>query len=575
MLRTVASFLLPLLALAVGLVPISAQPAKPKKYALLIGINKYNHANMNKPKALEFAERDIASAKDLFEKAGYEVDVLLGEKATLKAIRHALDNLANKGSADGVVVVGFAGHGVQPDGGAEAYYCPFDTGMRVAKKNGKPVLKDGKRVIECDPDSMLPLTEALTALKLSPAGARLLLADCCRNDPATGRGAGVGTGLKLGDLPDNTAVLLACSRGQKAYEDKAWGEGHGAFFYHALDGMRGKAADKNGRITGRRLADHLEDTVPDDVAKVKKGGAEQKPFCLTSGKVDLQLTLAVSEPKAGEERSFEIADGVKMVFCYIPAGEAQLGSPKAEREAAVKDRGYGKLENWVDEAEGLRGKYKTKGFWLGKYEVTQAEWKAVMGDNPSFFVPTEATVKKANITDTGRFPVERVSWDDICTGYKKGDSFLAKLNKRGGIVKVFGKVGKFRLPHEDEWEYAYRGGKGNGRVYYWGDAMNGTEANCNGHYPFGTATKGQHLGWTCAVDDTNDGKYAKHPWGLQHMSGNVYEWCDNKYSNEDTRLLRGGSWISGPGNCRAAYRYWDAPAIRLNFIGFRVCFRLD
>jgi hypothetical protein len=71
---------------------------------------------------------------------------------------------------------------VQPDGEPEAYYCPFDTGMRVAMRDGKPVMKDGKAVIEPDPDTMLPLTEVLTALKLSPAGARLMLADCCRND---------------------------------------------------------------------------------------------------------------------------------------------------------------------------------------------------------------------------------------------------------------------------------------------------------------------------------------------------------------------------------------------------------
>src|SRR5215203_1527918 len=113
-----------------------------------------------------------------------------------------------------------------------------------------------------------------------------------------------------------------------------------------------------------------------------------------------------------------------------------------------------------------------------------------MGYNPSEFDGIKGN--KAKGMDTSRFPVERVSWDRIC-GQEKyaGMGFLDKID-HSGIQRALGKSGKFRLPHEDEWEYACRGGRGNKQAFFWGDALNGTEANCDGNYPYGT-TKRPHL----------------------------------------------------------------------------------
>ena len=220
--------------------------------------------------------------------------------------------------------------------------------------------------------------------------------------------------------------------------------------------------------------------------------------------------------KGGDEVSFEIADGVKMVFCWIPKGKATLGSPESE-----KDRSNDEKEH----------EFATEGFWLAKTECTQSQWESVMGENPSLFCASGKGKTEVQGMATGNFPVERVSWDDT-------QLFLKKLNARDGVAKAFGKSGAFKLPHEDQWEYACRGGKGNKTAFYWGDTLNGDKANCNSRFPYGTDTKGAYLMRTSAV-----GSYAKsapHAWGLSDMSGNVCEWCDNVYNGGSLRAPRGG-----------------------------------
>jgi len=263
--------------------------------------------------------------------------------------------------------------------------------------------------------------------------------------------------------------------------------------------------------------------------------------------------FGTSQNSPGDTCEVEMAPGVKMTFCWIPPGTATLGSPDGEARRGTA--GTGETQH----------KYLCKGFWMGKYEVTQAEWKAVMGENPSWFrVGGGGEDKLGTITDTSKFPVENVNWDMISA---KG-GFLDKANAHGGIQKAFGNPGKFRLPNEDEWEYACRGGGNNEKPFYWGKSLNGIEANCNGFFPYGIDVKGPYLQRTCAVDFTNGSKYPKHPWGLMHMHGNVWEWCDN-------RVRRGGAWQYDPVYCRAAYRNRTAPGDRYNDYGFRVCFQLD
>lgn len=223
-------------------------------------------------------------------------------------------------------------------------------------------------------------------------------------------------------------------------------------------------------------------------------------------------------PVDGEERTFEIAKGVKMIFCWIPAGKAMLGESGTKKEH----------------------EFESNGFWMGKYEVTQAQWEAIMGKNPSEF-------KGANL------PVETVNWEDC-------QEFIKKCSVSG--LKV-------QLPHEDQWEYACRGGKGNKQAFYWGNTLNGDKANCDGEYPYGTDKKGAFLGRTTEVGSYE--KVAPHLWNLCDMHGNVWEWCENSHTKEGwDRVFRGGSWGHFSLYCLAACRSWFSRTSVSNDLGLRL-----
>jgi hypothetical protein len=154
--------------------------------------------------------------------------------------------------------------------------------------------------------------------------------------------------------------------------------------------------------------------------------------------------------KAGETVEVEIARAVKMTFCWVPPGTADLGS-LAEEEYVTRTWYAGRRPDILDrETHDRRGTFKSAGFWLGKYPVTQGEYLAVTGRAPSAFGPAHPEVEKARITNARRFPVESVSWDEAA-------AFTKRVNAIGKRPTPLGR-GTFGLPHEDDWEYACRGG---------------------------------------------------------------------------------------------------------------------
>ncbi len=250
-----------------------------------------------------------------------------------------------------------------------------------------------------------------------------------------------------------------------------------------------------------------------------------------------------------KERSVDFGGGVKMEFVLIPAGEFVMGSPEAERQEMLEAAKARNLE-WAIRmipSEGPQHRVKiSKPFYLGKYEVTQAQWQAVMSNNPSKF-------------QDPMHPVEQVSWDDI-------QPFLAKLNMRFEKKEM-----RFGLPTEAQWEYACRAGTTT--TFSFGD---------------NPALFAQY-GW---YRDNSGGK--THPvgqrkpnaWGLYDMHGNVFEWCSDWYGKEyyrqspavdptgpptgSCRVFRGGCWRNLPQFARSAFRFAPLPSDRRYDLGFRV-----
>ncbi len=229
-------------------------------------------------------------------------------------------------------------------------------------------------------------------------------------------------------------------------------------------------------------------------------------------------------PKHGDTKTITLPGGATMEMIYVVPGTFTMGS------SSVED------ERFDDEA--LHRVTLTKGFWLGKYEVTQEQWESVMGANPSRF-------------KGGRNPVENVSWDDC-------QSFIRKINTQQNCGA--------RLPTEAEWEYACRAGSTG---------------------PYAGNENLSDMGWYGgnSGNETHPvGQKQANAWGFYDMHGNVREWCGDWYdaypdgSATDPagpargafRVSRGGSGISGARLCRSAFRGRDEPGFRNIGLGFRV-----
>ena len=199
-----------------------------------------------------------------------------------------------------------------------------------------------------------------------------------------------------------------------------------------------------------------------------------------------------------------------------------------------------------------------RSFYMGQYEVTQRQWQNVMGSNPS------------NFKGCDDCPVETISHDDI-------QLFLSKLNNQRPA-----NTPAFRLPTEAEWEYAAREGGKNNRFGNGKDIANPAEINYDGSDYLSRpaySVVGVNRGKTTQV-----GSFAPNALGLYDMSGNVWEWCSDWYGSYnsaaqanpsgpgsgDVRVLRGGSWLNDPQDCRSATRFSLTPMLRFSTIGFRV-----
>ena len=496
----------------------------PRRHAMLVAVTAYDHAEMNRP-ALQFPEVDALAVGDFLEKHGYEVDALLGPAATQRAIREKLRGLASKGNQEGAVVVGFWGHGVEYDGSDESMFCPFDATVRkVTDSGGREILDDkGQPVLEPDPSSMVGMKEVLGALKTSGGGSRVLLADCCRNDPSAARGRAFGSSTKETDIPDRTIALFACSRDQKAFEDPEWG--HGAFTKCLLD-LLPSLAEGRGDAMGTIVGD-LEERVADLVRRRTKGSKTQTIHKIEKGVARLRLAnVKPARPtslpgRKGEPEILESSIGMKLV--RIQAG-GPLGAPSS-----------------------LPSERKFREFFIGQTEVTQGQWHRVTRGRPAFFGPDGGGASRIAAIDADSLPVESISWTEAIDFCRR----LTELDRAAGRLPT---GYSYRPPSATEWLAAAQVG---------GPAVNEADPT--------------RMAW-CVTNSTRHthpvAGLAATAAGLHDILGNVDEWCsDQQPADEDGRLLRmvrGGSWLDDPKICTPTQVSWLDDDGRLNTCGLRV-----
>lgn len=272
-------------------------------------------------------------------------------------------------------------------------------------------------------------------------------------------------------------------------------------------------------------------------------------FQFTTVRVNERGQIIRHQDKQASYITENLGKSVTLDMVAIPGGTFVMGSPKAQ--------GY--------PTENPQHRVKIAPFYLGKYPITQKQWKAVanLAKINRDLDPNPARFRGSN------YPVEKVSWLDA-------REFCARLSRYTGQ--------SYRLPSEAEWEYACRAKTST--PFYFGETITSDLANYRGTTTYANEPKGEYKGETTPV-----GSYPPNSFGLYDMHGNVWEWCADTWhsnyegapndgsawigrsldsSSESIKVLRGGSWFSNPEDCRCGYRNDKSRGNRNGYTGFRV-----
>ena len=284
-----------------------------------------------------------------------------------------------------------------------------------------------------------------------------------------------------------------------------------------------------------------------------------RAFTFQTATVDRSGVVTLRDSEA-QEYIEDLGNGLNLRMVAIRGGTFLMGQTEAEKIQLLKEYGEQNYQTYLDE-ELPRHEVTIPDFFMGIFTVTQAQYQALMGENPSTFRGEDR-------------PVESVSWDESV-------AFCDRLSTQTGR--------NYRLPTEAEWEYACRAGTTT--PFAFGDMITPELAN----YDWKSSYNGSPTRSSDPRETQPVGSYPANAWGLYDMHGNVWEWClDHWHSNyadkpeelkqdgstawlssdeSKNRLLRGGSWYDNAEGCRSACRFRLAPDARFNNLGFRVVCR--
>ncbi|MFN7635700.1 MAG: formylglycine-generating enzyme family protein [Pseudanabaena sp.] len=285
-----------------------------------------------------------------------------------------------------------------------------------------------------------------------------------------------------------------------------------------------------------------------EVAKIRVTESKETKGILGIGAKSKQNKIEiVKSPREWRQFVEQIGEDIMLEMVYVPSGEFVMGASKKEERSYDNERPQHSVA--------------IPAFLMGKYPITQEQYEAVMGTNPSYF---------KHKPDSPLCPVENVSWEDA-------QEFCKKLSKLTGR--------EYKLPSEAQWEYACRAGTTT--PFHFGETISTKVANYNGNNTYGIGEKGEYRKKTTPVG------YFKvaNEFGLYDMHGNVWEWCEDdwhgnykgsptddtvwidaksKENNNTFHPLRGGSWNFNPEECRSASRNGYSLGQRTYDFGFRV-----
>ena len=569
------------------LFPILALAAEGEKHALLIGVQEYTGTGLGN---LKYCEEDVHALADTLPSLGYDKEniIVLSRRSskerdkdvfrpTAANVRKWLKSVCEDARGNDTVLLAFAGHGVQLKNDGKMYFCPLDSDLN-------------KR------ETLISLDELYEKMdKDCKASVKLLLVDACRNDPLDG-GRGNDERIQsvtlpqIPDPPGGMAAFFSCSKGQRAFESDTLK--HGVFFYHLIEGLKGKAGNDEGEVTVPILEDYLTRLVPrtvkremanPDLSQIpERRGTLRGSVVLAKVKPGTAIANAVIAQgitENGNEFSLDLGNNTKLELVKVPAGTFEMGSPPDEKE-----RGDNEKQHRVT---------ISKAFYMGKYHVTVGQFREfVRAENyktdAERGTPDYQNGKKgAYIYQNGKTEFsESGSWMNpgfqqkedepvVCVCWNDARKYVEWLAKKSGK--------KVRLPTEAEWEYVCRAGTKT--PFNTGETISTAQANYDGNFTYGDVAKGVYREKTTRV-----GSFKANAFGLYDMHGNAWQWCQDLYRKDYEnlsvtdpenktegmeRVLRGGSLLEYPKNCRSANRNNTSPDLRGYDVGFRVVVSLD
>jgi formylglycine-generating enzyme required for sulfatase activity len=588
-----------------------------QRVALVVGCGKYASLPGGQLVSPAADSADVAAS---LQRLGYAV---VGGKELKDPSRDeltgAVERFAEAARGAEAAVFYFSGHGVQV--GEDNYLLAVDT----PRITGLAQLKN--RALHLRDSVMVALEESGVATKV-------IVLDCCRDNPFSAQLesalAQVGKSIKTKSVGEITGygpgfyLAFATSPGQTALDGNG---GRNSPFTTAFLKSLEKGADKDIDLLFRDVKklmprdqvswtnSSLEKEFSLSLVVLKKEGSEMRREASPE-----EAVVRVTEGKAAGD---VYENGFGMRFRWCPAGEFLMGSSKAEQEMAKK---WG--DKWGYQAfDEVQHRVRlTSGYWMQEREVSQGDWRGVMGtglrEEIEGFLRSETRVdtgvgKMATVReffgakvgeDAGRYVgVEDDEYPMIYVDWEGAQAYCRELTEKEKRAGRLGEGWKYELPTEAQWEYACRAGSK--------EAVYGGEMKIFGRYNAPVLDRIAWYGGNSAVGYPGSGIFFKgkivssaswpqmayaggvsgprmcglkagNGWGLKDMLGNVAEWCGDWYGNYpvnrgglvpdrggpasgDRRVFRGGTWFADAVGCRAAYRYMAVPAFRISEVGFR------